>query len=264
MDIDKLIFSVVKYFSEYFQYFIQTIIKPHIIFTPNIIIFTPNINHNTASEKIILLEKSAYVSFNPRLFGFLVINIIFGFCLISLVKQSDFKNEIFGTVLILIFFWFMYSTVIHIIFKLFKGKANYIDSISVSLQIFGVIYALCSFFTFIWSAFVNVPFVINYLLIPLHIESSNLINEPILIYFIFDLILLLFYIPTSLSKIHMIKFPLVVIPSFIAVIIWLFLNIMIYISSIGPPTPMTLAPPSPKNEQAIIKLNWSNSPRAHL
>ncbi len=95
-------------------------------------------------------------------------------------------------------------------------------------------------------------------MIPLNLESSVFINEPILTYFVFDLILLLFYIPVALSKTHTLRFPFVLIPSSLSALIWVFVNYIIYTSAVGPFTPMH---PVPKIERALIKLNWANNVR---
>ncbi|NWG07880.1 MAG: hypothetical protein HXY35_14485 [Chloroflexi bacterium] len=144
MDFEKLFKFGIEYFSDYFRVFVLTLRAPKLYFPPKSVTASKKKHSETEVDK---QDSEIEKAINPGLFGFVLISILIGTAIGSLARGLDYSFN-FPSVIILIVSWFIYCFIFHIICKLLRGTGTFIETLSVGLQVFGVVYVISNFAEF--------------------------------------------------------------------------------------------------------------------
>ena len=240
MDLEKALQFVTKYLSDYFFVFISTLRSPRAK-------FNPLLKESSEDKKILRLYRTdTYgAKINPKLFGFLVINIFIGYNLIRLIPSESNQIDFPSTAIVTLFFWFMYSVIIHFFFSLFGGRGSLADVLSVSLQLFGVLFVVTSFLTLIFASLILTPLINEKVITYFGLNTNIFVQSPILLHFIIELLLLFIYLPIALSYVYRIGYLRIVPASIISALLWIISSYVVFTGvGFGPMAPPP--PPSPK------------------
>ena len=192
MEPDKLLAFATDNLSQYFQVVVATLVRPVSRFEP-----IPEPTSERPPD-----SKGRFGSrLDPRLFAFMVLSVIIGVTLNSLVPAREPPPTLLTAVLATVVVWFAYGTIVHALCKLLRGRGTYYETLSVTLQLFGVLYLLCSFLTLLTGSVVTIEVVAT------HVRAIGWIGEwivdsPIMFYFLFQAVLMLIYLPIALRRVH--------------------------------------------------------------
>ncbi len=222
MDLEKLTKFAIDTLSEYFYVSAITLSRPVSRFAP-----VP-----TATSEGIYSPRNIRLGprLNPKLFGFLAVSIVLGATINALIPHRLKPPELLTSVILGIVSWVTYGVLIHGLCKLLRGNGSLIDTLSVTLQLFGVLYVVSSFLGVVFGTVSQVPFV-NDLLIKGGHYTWKFAEKPVLFYFVIHAILLCIYLPIALRKVHefgWVKQLVLVLP---AVIVMVFISLAIYKST---------------------------------
>lgn len=130
-DIDKAIDVASTHFSAYVSAFFGTLRSPTLRFTP----VTADSGDAPRPD-----EKETRV--NPQLFVFAVISIFLGFALQLASPLGEPGIEFFILVAIVVVFWLLFGWIAHGLAKLLGGTATLAATVTVVLQVLGVVYVV--------------------------------------------------------------------------------------------------------------------------
>ncbi len=202
MDIDRLLKLATDYISDYLAAFVSTLRRPGQHFQP--VPEAAPIPVPGAAEIVIPAGAPARgTRLDPRLFSFVLLNIFVGSTINTLIPggrgmQPDFLN----TAVIVLATWFFYSVIIQAVTRLVESRAPFWKTLSVSLQVFSVLYVVCSFAGLLWGALATTPQIRTELLRLRWAPLSNLVNSPVLMYFVIQLVFLAIYLPLGMKHVH--------------------------------------------------------------
>lgn len=158
---------VLEFVGEYFAYFFNTLINEDSWFDP--------IEFERKGKRVSTID--------PKLILFSIINLLIGSVLLNTIVRRDL-SDLTQFIVVSIALWIIWSTLVFLLGFLFKLKiSSYFQSLSISLQVFGVAYVLASLTTVIYSAISEKTFI-----------------EKLLIYFIAQLIYLSIFLTLALFK----------------------------------------------------------------
>jgi hypothetical protein len=199
MDFDKFYRLVIDYLSDYFAAFVAILQNPACRFRP---VLEATQAARTGELSIPCAAPARGVRLDPRLFSFVLLSVFIGSTINALVPGAPARNDFAATAVIILVTWFFYSCLVYALAHLLKGPGTFWETISVSLQIFAVLYVVSSFSAFVWSALARTPQVRSALL-SLHLGPlSALIEQPALAYFLIQFLLLAIYLPRSVKHLH--------------------------------------------------------------
>jgi hypothetical protein len=202
MDIDKFLKLAVDYLSDYFASFVATLQNPGLRYQP---VPEPASTPLPGSAEIASPTGKAPQGsrLEPRLFSFVLLSILIGSILNAQIPGGrGMRTDFLNTAVLTLAVWFFYSVVIHAVTRLVGSKASFWETLSVSLQVFSALYVVCSFTGLLWGALVTSPQV-RAVLLGLHWEPlSNLVNNPTMMYFLVQVVLLAIYLPLAMKHVH--------------------------------------------------------------
>lgn len=190
----KLLLISLNYFSDHWRHFAQVIRTSYTYFQPHST--TTNGYNEPYAESV--GSSNEHVSFNPRLFVFLIINIVIGYTFNTLIPERKLpSNASFLTIIIVsTTLWSLYSIFLHIICSLISGKGTIEQTISILLPLFSVVYVVSSVFGFVCGLLL--AGLQDYI-----IADLDFVNiPPISIYFCIQFSLLIYYLPMLVKHIY--------------------------------------------------------------
>ena len=114
-------------------------------------------------------------------------------------------------IIVIIGYWFLSGTILHWFCKLLRGRASYLYTLSISIQVFSVLYVLSSFITVLVSAFLSIEKIYTW---GQKLAEGNdvggfiefiiayIIAYPTYSYFIIEGVLLAIYVPIAIRHVH--------------------------------------------------------------
>lgn len=138
---------------------------------------------------------------SPRLLSFAVFSVILGTTINSLLPNRVPGPQLFVTVSLVLISWFSHASCLHLICRALRGSGHYIETLSVSLQLFATIYVVSSFLSLVAATVISTPtFYVVTERIPF--IGGLLVGEPALLFFLIGALLHSIYIPLSLQPVH--------------------------------------------------------------
>ena len=205
MDFEKLINFSAVYLSDYIWAFIETLRKPSIRFQPQ-----PIPEH--LQQPVLVGAGSSTQQrreiLSPRLLSFVFVSLFIGFTISNLIPGRPTSPDLGTTAIIVFSFWLFHSVVTHWFCRLAGSTGTLIQSLSISLQLFAVLYVVSNFLTLIIGTVASVPFIGKSLSSP---GPEPFVNNPIFFYFPIQFILMLIYLPLAVKNVHGLNFRLFVL-----------------------------------------------------
>jgi hypothetical protein len=212
MDIEKILTFGIEYLSEYFSVIVSTLIKPTLRYRP-----ISDIVENQTSRILFSVSnlKSERLRLNPKLFSFVIISIFFGSIIQSVIPGRQSPPDLIVTVVVVIAIWFVFSCFIHVMCRVIGGVAPLDETLSVSLQVFSVLYVVSSLIALVWGVLISslqkVGTTFTWYWSPpsgsgTHVTSIPL-HHPISVYFLIQFVFLSIYLPIGLRPIHYFRSP---------------------------------------------------------
>jgi hypothetical protein len=180
VDIEKIVTFVSEYASTYFHAFVNTLRHPSVQFQP------------TRTSSLVLGSDSRSSRVSPELFTFAVLSIIVGLLLRSISPLAQQAGLLPEAIMVLVF-WSIFAAVLHGALRSVGGRAIFVDTATITLQVFGVIYVICNAAALIARTLAQIPSFARFL-------SGK--TAEIVIYYPLQLTLLCVYLPIALRGPH--------------------------------------------------------------
>lgn len=146
-------------------------------------------------------SKHSNLWLHPKLISYSVLSIVLGIMMNSLLAGRIPGPEMPKSVAIIFAYWLSYGSLLFLACRALKGRGSYLDTLSVSIQIFAAIYVVTSFLSLVATALLSVPAFAGIIKrVPL--IGIMVANEPPLVFFVIGLLLLSVYVPLSLKVVH--------------------------------------------------------------
>lgn len=167
MDFENLVNFSTDYLSEYLWAFSETLRNPTLRFQPLLASKDNKLTTTIPSEPRV--NSGPYL--NPKLLIFVLISIFIGSTINGLVPGRKVGPDIETTIVSIFGIWFIYGSFIHLACKLLQGKGNYIQTMSVCLQIFAVLHVVSSFAALIFAS-IDAYFLVQFLLMAVYLPMA--------------------------------------------------------------------------------------------
>lgn len=198
MDFEKLLKFSTEYLSDYFWVFAETLRSPILRFRP---LLTPRDGQSATALASRPGVTAAGPRLNPKLLSFVFISIFVGLTINALIPERKVGKDFVTTAVIVLAYWLFFSCVTHWVCRLLRGRGTFVETLSVSLQLFAVLYVVSSFAAFIWGVLVAIP-QLSTPIASLCPSAELLVKKPFFMYFIFQFVILAIYLPIALKHVH--------------------------------------------------------------
>ena len=192
-DLEKTIGIFKQYGVEYLELFFMTLYSPALRFSPS------GVSGIDVSSNVDGLNmgsgNAAGFRLSPKLLVFAIISVFIGLVLQSQAFNGE-ERDLTVTFIMAFFLWVMYSIFIHLLCRLFRGKGTFLQTISVSVQLFATIYVCASFIALLVG-----PLLRPYAYVSIVLGFPE-ISISLWVYMFAQFILLAVYLPLAIRKIH--------------------------------------------------------------
>lgn len=192
MDLESLYKFAVENFSQYFKVTVDTLIRPGLHFAPVAV---------AADGQEAGLPARTGSKLNPQLVGFAVLSMFLGLTLNSLINKRLEGEYLFVIEIVGLLFWGLYAVIVHLLCKLVRGHGSLLDTVSVTIQIFATLYVVCSLLATTLAMMVLLKPVKSFVS-GLGSIGEMVAENPVVLFFLFNTILLVIYLPIGLKPVH--------------------------------------------------------------
>lgn len=200
MDFEKLLKLAVDYLSDYLATFVATLQRPGLRFRPMVEAAATGVEKTQIASLAGVPARGTRL--DPRLFSFVLLSIFIGSTINALIPGRRASPDFPTTAVVVLATWFFYSVLIHGLTRLVDKRGSFWETISVSLQVFAVLYVVSSFTALLWAALTSLPQVRSIIFSLDWSPLNTLSRQPVLMYFIVQFILLAIYLPMALKYVH--------------------------------------------------------------
>lgn len=196
---EKLINLSTEYLSEYLSDFYAILQNPTLR-------FQPLLKSKDYQSAIVIpsrpKEEGSESWLNPKLLSFAIISIFIGSTINALIPNRKLSPDIETTIVTVGAIWFFLGSITHLFCRLLKGKGTFVQTLSVSLQLFAVLHVVSSFAALIGGSILG-----DYQLILSKDAFSGLPAEVLVVhpedmYFLVQFVLIAVYLPLAVKYIH--------------------------------------------------------------
>jgi hypothetical protein len=198
MDFDRLIEFSGRYLSEYVNTFVATLAHPSRRFSPPPAGGSQEIIVAVAPEEV----RGSHLS--PKLLTFVVISIIIGVTINASIPGRPPGPDLLPSLLIILISWVGFGVVSHWTALLIGGRGSFWETLSVSLQLLAVIYVISCFVSLLAGAITKVEMV-RILVAAKGGGLEVFVKDPVLVYFLSQLVLMMMYLPLAFKHVHGLK-----------------------------------------------------------
>ena len=193
MEIDALQQFAVANFSQYFSVTIDTLTRPSVHFAPLAVAAT-------ADGGTIALGHAG-TRLNPKLVSFAVLSMFLGLTMNSLITTKPTGEALFAIEVIGLLFWVLYAALVHVFCRLARGHGSFLETVSVTIQIFATLYVVCSVVATALAIIVKLK-PVKLFIAGLGGFGEMVADNPVVLFFAVHTILLLIYLPRGLKPVH--------------------------------------------------------------
>jgi len=205
MNFEKILTFANQNLPEYHRVFYSTLTKTSLE-------FPPVVRKRTNSEKrfgITTKKAASEYQLDSKLLVFAVISVFVGTTVNALIPGVKTSPDITTliSIIVIIGYWFLSGTILHWFCKLLRGRCSYLYTLSISIQVFSVLYVLSSFITVLVSTFLSIEEIYTWGQklakggeVGKFIEF--IIAYPTYSYFIIEGVLLAIYVPIAIRHVH--------------------------------------------------------------
>lgn len=195
MDLDKILKFFAENLVDWSRVTYLTLVHPISRFEP---VTTSEWNTQSLVDTF-RSERQLWLS--PRLLTFAVFSVIVGTTINGLLPNRIPGPQHFVVVAVVLSSWFFHASYLHLLCKMLRGSGSYLETLSVSVQVFATIYVVSSFLSLIAGTIVLMPYVSNTIK-KVYFIGELIVSEPALLFFIILALLQSLYIPMSLRHVH--------------------------------------------------------------
>ena len=205
MNFEKILTFANQNLAEYYRVFYSTLTKTTLE-------FPPVVRKRTNSEKkfgITTKKAESESQLEPKLLVFAVISVFVGTTVSALIPSVKTSPDITAliTIIVIIGYWFLSGTILHWFCRVLRGRGSYLNTLSISIQVFLVLYVLSSFITFLVSTFLSIEKIYTW---GQKLGEGNdvgkfiefIIAYPVSSYFIIQGVLVVIYVPIAIRHVH--------------------------------------------------------------
>ena len=131
----------------------------------------------------------------------MLISIFVGLTIGGLIPSGNPRPDLATSSIVIVSYWLLYSSLVHLVCRVFAGKGTFSQTLSISLQLLSVIYVIASFATLMWGTFVTGT-KFGALLASTGNLPAHLVERPIDMYFVVQCGLLTIYLPIAVKRLH--------------------------------------------------------------
>ena len=143
---------------------------------------------------------------NPKLIWFATFSALLGTTLNGLLPQRIPPPQLAVALAVIFGSWFFYAAAIHVVCKLLKGRAHFLETVSVSIQVSATLYVVNSFVSLVVATLATVPSAkATISMVP--VVGDALADEPALFFFLVGTVLFSIYQPLALRTLHRFSWP---------------------------------------------------------
>ena len=195
MDAESVVKLLAEHATQYAATTVSTLIRPVSRFEP---VTTPADGPNQ------LVADNAMVVrpwLNSKLITYAVLSIVLGLSINALIPDRKPAPELFSSVVVVLVSWFFSGSILHALCRVFRGKGQYVDSMSVVLQVFGAVYVATSFLG-LAAAILSRNTIVAGAIEKIPVAGEAMIGHPAFLFFPIGAALLMIYLPLSLRSVH--------------------------------------------------------------
>lgn len=138
---------------------------------------------------------------HPKLLVFSVVSIMLGLTMNALLPGRASGPDLLASTLIIFLFWVVCASFLHLLCRLLKGKGQYLETLSVTLQVSATLYVISSFLALLLAALTAIPEVKS------KIDVEPFLGEdigdfPVYLFFATSTIFTAIYVPLALKSVH--------------------------------------------------------------
>jgi hypothetical protein len=213
--------------SWYFHVLVQTLRNPKVAFAPTAV----------PAEGRLLTEESQQFRVDRRLFYFAIASVIFGTVLKTVPGSVPDNAGMIGATVVVLTCWLALSACAHAVARAIGGKANFVESVTITVQVFAAVYVVTNFLALVWFMIRGSWGVAGIGRINSSLDFSPPFRsflETARAYFLIQGILLAVYCPIAVHNTHRISWRrAIVVFGIIFVLGILFVNLSLYFGSNG-------------------------------
>jgi hypothetical protein len=201
MEVDKVLKFATDAFAEYFQALVGTLTHAHVAFPP---LYSRIAERTVGPEIVAVATEESVISerIDPRLFGYVVISVLFAAAANSIMGSSFEATFVLVTTLFLLLSWLLYSSIVFLVCRLLGGRGTYLATISATMQLLATVLVVS---IFIGIGVVAVAIVGG--------DPTPHEGLPPAVYYAVHVPLLSIYIPLMLRRIHRLSWPRLILLS---------------------------------------------------
>ncbi|MEM1182210.1 MAG: YIP1 family protein [Acidobacteriota bacterium] len=197
MDPKKLVDFASEILTEYIKVAASTLVHP-------VSYYQPVIDGNAASSPLIespgrARPRNAWL--HPKLLAFSALSVLLGTWINSLLPGRRESPENLVVVIFVLFYWFFYTSALHLVCRLLKGRGRYIETVAVSIQVLATLYLVTSCLALIGAALPGWEMVRNATLFE-GVFGGEIFSDPGSIFFLIHAPLLAVYLSLALKRVH--------------------------------------------------------------
>jgi len=197
MDPEKILKFLTENIAEFFKVSVDTLIRPVAKFqlVPLALMADSSLVPNAG------FDSSTRPWLHPLLFAFATVSAILGYLINSLIPNRRPGPDLLVTVVVTLIYWFVYSIGLHLLSRALRGRGQYVDTLSVNLQVLATLSVVASFLTLGLSLLTRLS-TMDRLIIQIPEVGGNLRAEPAFFFFGIQALLLAVYLPLALKHVH--------------------------------------------------------------
>ncbi|HEX8560105.1 MAG TPA: septum formation initiator family protein [Pyrinomonadaceae bacterium] len=196
MEVEKLLKLGVEYLSEYLRVLIATLRSPKLEFEP----LRLRVKSRLIAEGREAGDDGSRL--NPKLMGFLLVSIFIASILNANVPGRAPAPELMITTVIVVAYWMLLGSLIHVIRGLFTGREPFTRTLSLNLQVLAVIHVMSSLAAFLWGAVTTALGTGEAMAALQNLIGETATRKPVYAYFAVQFLLALIYLPLANRRGH--------------------------------------------------------------
>jgi hypothetical protein len=158
-----------------------------------------------SAEGRVFPESAQEFRLNRGVFSFAIASVVLGTILKSVPGSFPDNAGMVGATVVVLIFWLLFSAAAHALARLAGGGASFLQSITVTVQVFGTVYLVANFLALLWFmitgswAVAGIGRIVSSPALSLPVRSFF---ETARAYFLIQGILLAIYFPFAIHNTH--------------------------------------------------------------
>ena len=153
------------------------------------------------SHIIITTQTEKQLWLHPKLLIYSFLSIVLGLLINSLIPYRKPGPDITTSVAIIFAYWLAYGSFVHVVCRVLRGRGEYLETLSVFLQVSASLYIVTSFFALLGASLLTLP-EFSFILPKIQLFGTGFADGPVFVFFLTHTILSMIYLPLSMKPVH--------------------------------------------------------------